>query len=132
MVIHNLKELRSLNRDLKQQDEICFAIEKEEKILYRIEDSFLNCLSHDNGIVFRLLKIQEKEKKKLAERCYGYKHHFHGSGVYWPYFKVGDYKAAKRLIEQIYILIEGEHSQEDSTEDSTEDRINSRYEILDI
>ena len=118
--IHNLKELNELNRDLVFGDYIYFST-KKGIIKYIIQDAYLNIPVGDNSRIFDVLNMNEGERHKLAEKYYGYKIN---DDAAWPEYRNKDYKAAKRLIKAIYILL-GE-------KDVVEDPIISRFEILDI
>ena len=127
MIIHNLKELNKLGRDLEYEDRIYFST-KEEIIKYRVRPCHLECIqyNYNNNKIFKILGMDSKEKYKLASKYYGYE--ITESGYeWWPECKSHDFKATKRLIRELYKLLEEKEIIYDP-----EDRIKSRFEILDL
>ena len=95
---------------------------KEATLAYMVRNRFLVEAMAMNRAVFDILGLNTKETKQLAEKCYEYKPI---DGGVWPYFKNGDYKAAERLIREIYRLL-GDDSAE------IHKPILTRFEILDL
>jgi len=122
--IHNLKELNELGRDLKLDDNIHFKAENI-KLTYTISETFVGIFQANryNSTIFKYLGLNTTERYELANKCYGYSSRSGG----WPTFTRYDYKAAERLIREIYKLLK-----DDSEVIDPKDRIMSRFDILDI
>lgn len=128
--IHNLKELNALGRDLKIDDEIYFTT-KNKTFRYQIWDCHvINKNDTDNNAIFKYLRLDREETKKLAEKNYGYnikrENMYNLSSSDWPEFEENDFRAIERLIREIYKLLG------DDSDYNLSERIISRFEILDL
>ena len=101
--IHNLKELNSLGRELEYGDHIYFTT-NEGELKYVVSNTFLNCYSCTgkfNNEIFDRLNLNDETKGILAKKWYGYSP-TPPNDYDWPEYKQNDYKAAERLIREIY------------------------------
>ncbi len=128
-VIHNLKELNELGRDLDYHDYIHFITPYKE-YRYSIHKDYLKILDleYSYAIIFKYIGLNNIEKYNLAEKCYGYKtpeRCQHPEN--WPHYKKNDYQALERLIREIYKRLG-----DSSIKINNEEFITSRFEILDL
>lgn len=88
------------DKQLELGDEVQFTI-KGEKLFYIVNRSFLVDSTHtSNAIIFEKLNISDKNK--YAGLIYGY-FVVSGKGEYsWPEFRENDYKAATRLVCNLF------------------------------
>ncbi len=136
-VIHNLKELNELGRDLKILDSIYFT-NRDEVIKYKVMGKYLSLPKWEkglpNGYIFQCLcmanpevfGMSNKEAFELAEQSYGYPP-YNTCADNWPAFKLDDFPALERLIREIYKMLG-----DNSLEINKEEFIFSRFEILDL
>lgn len=99
-------------KQLEKGDEVQFTI-KEDKLFYTVNDSFLVDSAHtSNAIIFKKLNISDKNK--YASLIYGYSV-VDGKGEYsWPEFRENDYKAATKLVCDLFKKCESMSSSKDS------------------
>lgn len=96
--ICNLAELK-VRGELREGDEVVFTV-KGESLEYGVWQSHLSFRNGDNAEVF--LKLGIKNKYEFAAAAYGYTEQRSGD---WPPFDRGDFAAATRLVEALYIEI---------------------------
>jgi len=122
-IIHNLKELNNLGRDLKYGDDIWFEI-GSRWIKYTVLDSDEDEFLSSNDKIFNIFTLAIKEKYKLAEEHCKYKKM---KEIPISTYQNKNYKKLKNLIIKIYEL-----SGEKNIKEETLDPILNRFEILDI
>ncbi len=115
MKITNLRELGE-RREVKLWDTVYFG-----NFRYNVEKTYLEVRNFSQGdAIFKYLGLSDEEIFELADSSYGYKS---GRTGYWPYYKLNDFCAAKRLIVEVYKSLEDKREKE---------RIKNRFSILDI
>ena len=113
-IITCLKELNEKGC-LEYKDEVIFTV-NEETIEYTVTNCYLHNYPNHNYRIFRILEL---DKSKLAEKIYGYRI----KTGYWPPSKTGDYPALTRLVKELYKTIE---------EKEIKYTKYNRFEIMDI
>lgn len=129
--IHNLEDLERINY-ITKYDYIFFHTEKEI-LRYQYTTTFMKYVPEDkiiepsnNAKIFLSLNIPKDRKNKLAKNCYGYE----PKTGDWPEYKDGDINGAKKLIAELYKIIEKKNK--DINYLSFHEKIHSRFEILDL
>ena len=92
-----LKELNK--RKCLELDDIVIFTVNEETIEYTVTNCYLHNYRNHN---FRIFRILELDKSKLAVKTYGYKI----DTGFWPESKINDYPALTRLVKELYTIIE--------------------------
>lgn len=78
-----------------------------ETYIYVVRDSYLYHLSGDNSKIFRLLGMDEEEKRSFCRLHYGYKP---GLGM-WPDYNEYDWDAATRVVIALFEILKKEKFQ---------------------
>lgn len=86
-------------KELSFDDEVIFKV---GGVIYEYEvgKTILFCRYNFNDSIFTVLGISSDEKRKLAEKYYGYE----PSEGSWPAFRENDYEAATQLVKHLYDL----------------------------
>lgn len=103
--ISNLAELKARG-ELRKGDEVVFAA-KGETLTYSVGERYLRCATRvrgANGWIFEAIGLEQEseEKTRFVKAAQGYEL---DHCDFWPEFRNGDFAAATRLVEAIYIEI---------------------------